>query len=79
MFLYGIRTYDGKYRYIEAHNLDEACSLLGIAISDVKRAIPVQWLDHPPMPEEAKEKLRALHAARREVRKVRYGKKKNND
>lgn len=71
-YIYKIKCHDGRYLETEAESQEQARQNLGLDSADIKRAMPVKCLDTiKVMSEETKEKLRAIQAERRELRKVR--------
>lgn len=70
MFRYLIKKKTGERLYTDAHTVEEACQNLGINIDEVKRHMPIKFLDKPGMTEETKEKLAAIKAERKTLRRT---------
>lgn len=45
MYTYMIKCWNGKLLYTEAQDIDAALKNLGLTMLDVKRAMPVEYLD----------------------------------
>lgn len=77
MYRYMIRTDDGQLLFQDATSIEEAAKLLKLEMSDIRRHMPVKYLDAPKMSEEVKQRLRAIAEERRSLRRVRPSKKED--
>lgn len=69
MMIYKIRMRDGRYLEVDATDIDNACSTLGVDKSAVKRWMPVA--KPIPMSEATKARLKTLSQQRRSLRRKR--------
>lgn len=70
-FRYMVRTKAGQLLFTEATSIEDALAQLKLESSQVKRHMPVKWIDRPKMSDEAKAKLKELTEQRRALRRVR--------
>lgn len=67
IFRYALKLHTGKLVYGEGVDADDAARYAGVAPADVKRSLPVAWVNRPAMTEEVKQKLRELTKRRKKA------------